>query len=119
MARSFHPSTPYTVPIKILKPTGTMVKGTLKKVYPDPKDVEGVVFCSFKTYGGTENFSNDIYTVYDTARIETWYRPDITSDCQIYLCNTGERWEIISRPENVEMRGQFMQFKVQLIGGKP
>jgi hypothetical protein len=78
-----------------------------------------VFFGSLKTYGGTENFSNDVFTVYDTATIDTWYDPSITSDCRIYLCETGEIWDVISRPENIDMRHQYMQLKVQKVGGKP
>lgn len=118
MARSFRPSGPYTVAIKVLIPVETKVMSTKKKTFPDPKDVETVIFCSFKTYGGTENFSNDLYTIYDTATVETWWRSDITSDCRIYICETGESWDVISRPEDVDMRHQYMRFKVQLVGGK-
>ena len=119
MAKSFKVSFPFDVPMKCLIPTETMVKGVPKKTFPDPTDEKvPVFFGSFKTYGGTENFSNEIYTVYDTATIETWWNPTITSDCQIYLCETGERWEVLGRPENIGMRHQFMQLKVHKVGGK-
>ena len=119
MARAFKPSTPYTVAMKLLIPVETKVKGTTKKTFPDPADVDKVFFGSFKTYGGTENMNNNVYTVYDTATVETWYRPDITSDCRIYICGTGETWDVISSPEDIDMRHQFMQFKAQKVGGKP
>lgn len=118
MARSFNPG-PFTVAMKLLTPTETKVKGVTKKTFPDPASVETVFFGSLKTYGGTENFSNDVFTIYDTATIDTWYDPSITSDCRIYLCETGEIWDVISRPENIDMRHQFMQLKVQKVGGKP
>lgn len=104
--------------MKILIPTSQIVKGVTKKVFPDPATVDPI-FGSFRTYGGTENASNDVITVYDTAVIDTWWRPDLTSDCRIYLCETGEVWEVISLPENIGMRHQYMQFKVQKVGGKP
>ena len=120
MPKSFKPSFPFDVPMKCLIPTETMVKGVCKKTFPDPADnTVPVFFGSFKTYGGTENFSNDVYTVFDTAVIDTWWNPTITSDCQIYLCETGEIWEVLGRPENIGMRHQFMQLKVQKVGGKP
>ena len=118
MARSFNPG-PYTVAMKLLIPTETKVKGVTKKTFPDPASIKTVFFGSLKTYGGTENFSNDVFTVYDTATIDTWYDPSITSDCRIYLCETGEIWDVISRPENIDMRHQYMQLKVQKVGGKP
>lgn len=116
--KNYKPPT-FDVAMKLLTPTTTVVKGVSKKVFPDPKNVETVFFGSFRTYGGTENMSNEIYTVFDTAVVDTWYRPSITTDCRIYVCETGEIYDVISRPENIDMRHQFMQFKVQKVGGKP
>lgn len=111
--------TNFDTTFKLLIPTTTMVKGVAKRVYPDPEDVTEVFFGSFRTYGGTENMSNDVYTVFDTGVIDTWYRPDITTDCKIYICETGEIYDVNSRPENINMRHQFLQFKVKKVGGKP
>ena len=120
MAKAYKVSSPFDVPMKCLIPVDTKVKGVTKKTFPDPTDTKiPVFFGSFKTYGGTENFSNEVYTVYDTAIIETWYNPTITADCRIYLMETGEEWDVISRPENIGMRHQYMQLKVQKVGGKP
>ena len=87
--------------MKLLIPTETKVKGSTKKTFPDPETINKIFFGSVKTYGGTENYNNNVYTVYDTATVETWYRPDITSDCRIYICGTGETWDVISRPEDM------------------
>ena len=119
MARVYKPEMPFDTAMKILTPTTTMVKGVAKKVFPDPLKVETTIYGSFRTYGGTENMSNEIYTVYDTAVVDTWYRPDITSDCRIYICETGETYDVISRPENIDMRHQYLHFKLQKVGGKP
>ena len=108
----------FTVAMKLLKPTSTMSKGTRVDVFPDP-DTLTPFFGSFKTYGGSESLSNDVLTVFDTAIIDTWYDPEITTDCQILICETGKRYRIISEPENIDMRHKFMQFKVQRVGGKP
>ena len=113
--REFKPSTPFNVPMILLVPTETVVKGTVKKDFTDG----GLFFASFRSYGGTENFSNDVYMIYDTALVTTWFSPKITSDCRVKVCETGEIFEIINRPENVAMRNQYMQFKVQKVGGKP
>lgn len=110
---------PFDVPMKLLIPTSTVVKGVTKKVFPQPEDVTEVFFGSLRTYGGTENMSNDVYTVYDTAVIDTWYNPAITSDCRVCICETGEIYEVISRPENIGMRHQYLHFKLQKVGGKP
>lgn len=119
MARRYNPQQPFDVPMKLLVPTSTVVKGVTKKVFPDPEEVTEVFFGSFRTYGGTENMSNDVYTVYDTAVVDTWFNPAITSDCQVYICETAEIYEVISRPENIGMRHQYLQFKLRKIGGKP
>jgi hypothetical protein len=104
--------------MKLLKPTTSMVVGDRKTVYEDPAKVSAF-FGAFRTYGGTENLSNDVYTVFDTAQVTTWYNPEIKQDCHIYLCQTEEEYRIITPPENINMRGQFMQFKVEKVGGKP
>lgn len=119
MARNYNPSMPFDVPMKLLIPVNTMVKGVTKKVFPEPEDVTDVFFGSFRTYGGTENKSNEIFTIYDTAVIDTWYNPAITSECRVYICETGEIYNVISRPENIGMRHQYMQFKLQKVGGRP
>jgi head-tail adaptor len=53
-----------------------------------------------------------------TATIDTWYRPDIKADCRILLCDTEQMYDIISEPEDIDMRHQFLQFKVRKVGGK-
>lgn len=115
--RGFMPSSPFNVAMRLLVPTETMVKGVRKTVYTEPsKSFE--FFGNFKTYGGTENFSNEVYTIFDTAMIETWYNPDIKADCKIYICETGKEYRIISEPEDIDMRHQFLKFKVERVGGK-
>jgi hypothetical protein len=78
----FKPAFPFDTPIWLLIPTYTKKKGVTVKTFPD----SGVLlYCSFKTYGGTEITTNGLYTVVDTAIVETWFRPDIKSDCRIML----------------------------------
>ena len=117
MARNYKPYTPFTVAMKLLIPTTTKVKGVVQKTFPSPDDAP-LIMGSFRTFGGTESTENDLYTVYHTATIDTWYRPDIKVNCQIYLCDTGDTYDIISDPEDIEMRHQYLQFKVQKIGGE-
>lgn len=117
MARNYKPSAPFTVPMKILVPTETLVTGTTKKVFSDPESSE-LIYGSFRTFGGTENIENGVYTLINTAVIDTWYRPDIKANCRIYICETEQQYEIISDPEDIDMRHQYLQFKVRKIGGK-
>lgn len=110
----FKPSFPFSTPIELLIPTYTKKKGVPVKEFPQT----GIrLNCSFKTYGGTETTTNDLYTVIDTAIIETWYRPDIKADCRIKLWATGQVYEIIGNPENIDMRNQFVKIKVRAVEG--
>lgn len=93
-----------------------MIKGSKKKKYPDVED--GDMFKgSFKSYGGTESTENGILSIIDTATIETWFRPDIKSDCMIVLPESGAKYEVIGEPENIEMRNQILKFKVRRVKG--
>ena len=114
MAKAFKPSTPYSTAIELYIPTYTTVKGVQVKAYP----AQGIrLNCSFKTYGGTETSVNDAYSVVNTAHVETWYRPDIAADCMIKVLQTGQTYEVINQPENIDMRNQFCRFKVQSVEG--
>ena len=110
----YKPSFPFSVPIELLIPTYTKSKGVDVKTFPD----NGIrLNCSFKTYGGTESTVNGAYTVIDTATVETWFRPDIKTDCRIKLLPSGQVYEIIGKPENINMRNQFIKFKVRSVEG--
>lgn len=115
---AFKPSAPFTVAMKLLIPTSeTRIQGAVKKTFTAPEDAD-VFYGSFRTFGGTENLSNDVYTVINTGSIDTWYRPDIKANCQIYLCETGQIYEIVADPEDVDFRHQYMRIKVRKAGGK-
>ena len=111
---NFKPAFPYSTAAELLIPTYTTKKGVRVKTYP----ATGIrINCSFKTYGGTETTINDIYSVVDTANVETWYRQDIKPDCRIKVIETGDIYEVIGKPENIDMRNQFIKFKVRGIEG--
>lgn len=74
-----------------------------------------LIFGSFKTFGGTERDVNGVYSIEDTASVETWYRPDIESGCEIEV--NGARYEIFGEPENIDMRNQYCKFKVRRVKG--
>lgn len=115
--KAYVPNAPFTTPLYLLKPTIVEVKGSRKKVYPEISD-ENVIYASFKSYGGTETESNGVLTVEDTANIETWYRPNIDSDCRVVIGNDITAvYEIIGAPENIDMRNQYMKFKVKRVRG--
>lgn len=110
---SYRPSEPFSTPVELLNVIETKtVKGVDKKIYPDSGEL---IYCSFKTYGGTETTVNGVLTVIDTANVETWYRPDITAASRIKL--GSKLYEVINTPENIEQRNQFLKFKVRSVRG--
>jgi head-tail adaptor len=110
----FTPSLPYTVPIELFTPSYSSSKGVQIKTFAEKGER---LNCSLKTYGGTETTENGVYSVIDTAQIETWYRPDIKADCRIKVLATGDVYEIIGKPENINMRNQFIRFKIRAVEG--
>lgn len=113
----FKPKAPFSVAMKLLIPTSVNDHGTTKKTFPKPEDAP-VFFGSFRTFGGSEQTQNDVYTLVNTATVDTWFRPDIKADCRIYICDTSQTYEVISDPEDIELRHQYLQFKVRKVGGK-
>lgn len=110
------------IPLILLAPKQTTkVNGTLKKEFPSiseaSENADNIFYGSFKTYGGTEKTVNGIYSIEDTATIETWYRPDIKSNCRIARVNDGAIFEIINEPEDINQRHQFLKFKIKRVKG--
>lgn len=108
----YKPQTPYNVPFFLLVPTVKYIKGVKTKVFEKSDEI---YYCSFRTFGGTEKTVNDTIVVEDTAVIETWYDPNIKADCAIEV--DGNNYQILGTPENINMRNQYMKFKVQAIKG--
>lgn len=112
----YRPSVPFSTPLLLLVPTYTTVSGVRKKTFPSLGD--GILFYgSFKTYGGTERDVNGVYSVEDTATVETWYRPDLKSGCGIVVASTGAVYEVIGEPENIDQRNQFLKFRIMRVKG--
>ena len=111
-----------TPPLLLQVPESVSSYGVSRKSW---KTVDGVIMANFKTYGGTEKTDNGVLSVEDTAQIACWYRPDIRSDCRLIRLADGNdekgNWkaafEILGEPENIEMRNQFLKFKVRRIKG--
>lgn len=107
----YKPSEPFTTVLELLNPVYKTVKGVTAKVY-EPVDT---ISCLFKTYGGTESTVNDVYSLIDTANVETWYRPDITAASQFKLGN--KVYEVIGVPEDISQRHQYLKFKIRGVRG--
>lgn len=102
--------------MRLLIPTYSEAYGVPKTNYPSIENGEEI-FGSFRTFGGTDREVNGQLAVEKTATIETWYRPDIKSDCRIALPETGEIYKIIGAPEDIEMRHQYLRIRVIAIEG--
>lgn len=103
-----------TTATRLQTPTADRTLGVSKKTYAD---ATGVILVNWKSYGGTETTNNGVLSVEDTAQICCWYRPDIRSDCRLVRLSDGAVYEIIGEPENIEMRNQFLKFKVRRVKG--
>lgn len=114
MARDFKPSAPFTTPAELYNPTYSTVKGVRTKTWPKNGERINV---SFKTYLGSESTTNDVITVVNTGIVETWYRPDITPESKIKLLESGQEYEVLGVPEDIELRHQWLKFRVQAIKG--
>ena len=113
---AYKPTTPYSTPLVLLIPTYSDSYGVQTKTFPAIKN--GILFFgSFKTFGGTERDYDGVYSLENTAVIETWYRPDIKGNCRIAVVQTGEIYDILGEPENIEMRNQYLKFKVLQVKG--
>lgn len=116
------------IPFILLVPIISNKQGVVQKVFPtidealslkdENKRSINLFYGSFKTYGGTETDVNGIRLIMDTANIETWYRPDIKSDCRIVRVNDNATFDIINEPEDINQRHQFLKFKVKRIKGE-
>lgn len=108
----YKPPTRFDTTVELLVPQYSSYNGVQKKTYPK----EGVkINCSFRTFGGSEMVINGVYSVVDTATIETWYNPLIRADCMIRLGDA--EYEILGSPEDINNRHQFHRFKVRRTGG--
>lgn len=103
--------------MRLQRVTSERINGVLKKTYTDVPGEDGLIWCNYKTYGGTERKSNNIVIVEDTAQIVCWHRPDITSDCRLKRETDGAVFEIVGEPENLEMRNYEMQIKIRRAKG--
>lgn len=111
----YRPTLPFSTALVVLTPTYTKVNGVEKQTIPALK-YGFQIFAAFRSFGGTERTMNGVYSIVDTATVETWYRPDITSDCIIVA---GDKYyKILGDVENIAMRNQFLRFKIERVKGK-
>ena len=109
----YKPNLPFTTPIQLLKRTLHKVNGANQPVYLPSI----ILFCTAKSYGGTEKIVNDIVVVEDTWLIDTCYHPDFEKGDHIRFLDDDAEYEILASPENIERKCKYMKFKVSRIGG--
>ena len=102
-------------PATIIVPNFNIQQGRTIKDYDNPQEKFNI-FCNFKTYGGSEVRNNNLFVVYDTAEVVTWYDPRITSKTRLKL-EDGAIYDIIGEPENIDRANVFCKFKVQRVKG--
>lgn len=110
----YRPDLNHMVPFMFLKPVHTMVNGMDQKSYPDKGPI---IYASYKTYGGSEREVNGINVIEDTGVMETWYRPDLTSDCLLIRLGDKAKFEIQNEPENISMMNKYLKFRVRRLKG--
>lgn len=119
---NYRPDLNNSIPLVLLIPTWTTISGVAKKSYPSVEDAlknkDNIFYGNFKAYGGTERDVNGVYSIEDTAIINTWFRPEIKSDCRIARVNDSVVFDIINEPEDINQRHQFLVFKVKRTKGK-
>lgn len=114
---NYRPNLDSMIPLFLMIPTYSLVSGNEVKTYPTRMEDGELFYGTFKTYGGTERQVDGLFSIVDTAVIETWYRPDIKSDCRIGVPSTGAIYDVFVTPENIDMRNQFLKFKVKRVKG--
>lgn len=111
---TYRPERPFDTPMMVYPVQKIEQKGSVKKIPGKPF----LIYASCASFGGTEVTRNDLLVIEDTWNIETWFRPDITSDCLIAFANDPmQKYEIIGTPENINRRNQFLKFKIRKKGG--
>lgn len=102
--------------VKLLKVVDVKKSGGVTRYeYTDPANAD-VIFVNWKTYGGTEQTVNGVYSIRDTADITCRYRPDITASCRL-LREDGALYQIVSEPENTDMTNRYLEFKAERVKG--
>ena len=109
-----------TTPCKLQRPVNKNSYGVNTKTW---EDVAGVIMANFKSFGGTEREVNGVIVWEDTGQFVCFYRPDITAGCRLVILDGNENtpnpsaYEIQGKPENIELRNQFLKFKGLCRGG--
>jgi head-tail adaptor len=114
---AYKPMTPFATALILMKPDGSSSAYGVAKHSYSVRNQE-TIYGTVRTFGGSESTENGVYSIVDTAMIDTWYRPDITPGCRIAIADAPHQvYEVIGSPEDIEMRNQYMRLRVQRVKG--
>ena len=112
--KDYQPKLPFNVPFHILSLEKVHKMGANTTVYTE---LEKDLYCSIKSYGGTEKVINGVYVIEDTIIVDTWFTPILKRKDRIKLLETGEIYDILNTPEDIDRRHKWLQFKAVKING--
>lgn len=113
MSRQYQPQVPFNVAAMHLKRSVEKIYGVNQETFTEGS----VLFCSAKSYGGSEKTVNGVSVIEDTWTVDTWYNPEIKKGDHLRFLDDNAEYEVLASPENINRRGQYMRFKVLRIGG--
>lgn len=116
MSKPYTPNLPYNIPAKILRRSDKPKKTNGVNQYEYTED-DKILFCSAKSYGGTEKGVNGVSVIVDTWFVEMWFTPNVRKGDKIRFLDDGSEYEILATPENINRENIHMKFKVERIGG--
>ena len=112
--KDYKPDLPFNVLFHILSLNKVFINGVNSQQY---QEIDDSFYCSVKSYGGTEKTINGAYVIEDTIIVDTWYTDKLKSKDRIKLLETGEIYEIMNTPEDINRRHKWMKFKAVRIHG--
>ena len=79
------------------------------------KSTKNKITGSFKTYQGTERVYEQTTIWEDTAVITAIYNPNVHIRDWVYVPKTGKTYEVVTEPEDVNLKHKFIIFKVKKV----
>lgn len=109
----YAPNLEFNTPVRVLHRVETIVNGAPKISWTPEVQI---AYCSFKAFHGSESLRAGTIGVLDGGTVTMWYDPLITAKDRLKINDDANlQYEIISAPENVEMRNEYLIVKVQRV----
>lgn len=101
----------FVTPAVHKKATSKKVNNRTVKVFTEVGTIRG----KFKQKGTAETNANGLTIINEKTTFTTWYKADIVA--ADILTIGGIDFEIIGKPENVEMRSRYMVLTLERVSG--